>query len=926
MAGFTEETVLARVRETCKAELEARGEPGRAALAWLAGPCGAAESGLERALEEALRSPPADLGPSELGEEADPIVVLGDLHGRWDAALPALRAAGVLAGDDDRFALPPGALFVQLGDALDLGFTEEGDPRGDALVDRFAPLVREALAAARLADADRGALLAALEPPGPARDDFACALARHDLVGAALAFLTIRALMRLEAEAAGAGARAVTLLGNHEIDLLSGRLLWFARQKRLLLRLAGLPAPEEIVAALRAAPDREAARTLLAPAPELAWLVGLPLAARAGPLLLVHGGPTRAASEELLARRIDSPPALAAWLEEKARAPFTAPFFAEGASIFSPGRAADDFVGDPALPAPWLFAARADFLAVGHSPFLGFAAGRWLDLDEPAVRERTRRIARLGRGANVLKLDTDLKRGSRAEALRLDRRAGRLDAVSADGGARPLLAPGEPLATPRGGWRVLEVARRVLAAVDAHRPPLLRDLAEPGLDAREHERIFEALERLARAHGADAAAEARRHVVFLLRAGPADLRHAARWLLAWEAGEQAGRLALAAHRRAVEDRIEALARTARGADGGALRVLLDPRSREVEGASYRLLEPVLERARRARREAGEPALPAIAAELVLSQGEPAVALAAFDARGRRAGDELLALPPDAPRTFEALEVLAREALRRADPPGDAVAAAPIAAPEAAARAPEAAPAGEPAVVPRRALERLFEINAAALGVALRASDCARVAHDGPLRPGWFEIRGPWRRLRGLLTPERLLLLADTAFLDPAAAPGAVRLSADGEVVGEVAAAQALLPFLGERDPVALYAQLKPEVLACLAAGEPERLGAGLEVRGAAAPWQRGCYIFTTPSATAARTFAPHNGVAARFDVPRRVLESWLALGLASLGIMIADAGDTLDPAARLGARDAALEVTAIGQEGAAALWQWRAKD
>jgi hypothetical protein len=934
-----EDSERTRVAAACRAELDARGDPGRAALAWLTAPPREPETPLERALEEALALPPRARGAAPAAARAlvdlgDPprAIVLGDLHGRLDAALPALREAGALAADG-RFAAPPGTALVQMGDVIDADLGEDFpprlDPRADRLVARFGAQVRDALAAARLAERDRADLLAALDPPGPSRDDVACARARHALVGASLAWLAVRGLMRLEAEAAAAGARAVALLGNHEVDLLSGRLLWFAAQKRLLLRFGGFAEPDEVIARLRAAPGPDEAREILAPAPELAWIAALPLAARAGPLLLLHGGPTRAATDEIEARGVDSAESLARWLTEQARAPFGGPFFAEGASILSPGRAADDFVAEEALLTPWLAAARADFLVVGHSPFLGIAAGRWLDLDAPEVRERTRRVARLGAHGNVLKVDTDLKRGSRAEALRLDREAGRLDAVAADGGARSLLEPGEPLAAPRGGGRTLELARRVLRAVDAHRPPLLRDLAEPGLDSVEHERALAAVERLARARGEEEAAAARRDLAFLLYAGPADLRRATRWLLAWEAGEPEARAALAGHRRAVEARVDALAAAAAAADGPALRLLLDPRAREVEGASYRLLEAVLERARRARRARGLAPLPALAAELVRSAGEPAVTLAGFDAEGRRVSDEVVPLPPGAPRTWEALERFAGEALRAADVPRAAATELPPPAAPVATRpaSPVAAASGGPAL-PLAALERLLAENARALGARVAVADCAGlslVEEGKALRPGFFEVRGPWLRLRGLLSAEPLLLLADTVFVDPAESFTALRLGPDGAVREALPHARALLPLLGDCDPVRLWSQLKPAVVACLERGELERIGAGAGARGPAAPWQRGCYLFATPSAAAARTFAAHNPVAVSFEVPRAVLEGWLGLGLARLDIMVADFDATLDAEGRLGVPEAALEVVAIGTEGAAALWGWRAR-
>ena len=944
----------ARVRRLAEAGLAVRGQAGRAAAAWLEDPESEAARGIAARLRLALPAlagdgpvdevegdrPEPAAGPASARDRvaidlprAERIFLLGDLHGRWDLARQALfRAGATLAGG--AWAAGPGAILVQLGDVIDADtaarFPAREDPRGDRLAAAFADDVREALAASRVSDAERESLEHGFLRPAPADPDATVARARHRLAGAALSLRSLQGLRSLAASAAAAGSRAVTILGNHEVDLLSGRLHFFGEQKRLLLRLLGLDA-DDAVRVLREARSREAIEPVLAAAPELAWMAALPLIVRAGPVLAMHGGPTRAATDELEARSLSGIRDLGEWLSPLGLCAFNDDALAEGRSILSPARAGDDVVGDRSLLEPWLCAARADFLALGHSPFLGFPAGAWLELEDPRVRARARRVEALGAFQDVWKLDADLKRGGSAEVVRLDLRAGTAEVIDSEGRARHLLLPGRSLAPPPAGWRAILETRRLLRAIDADRPATLADLAGHGVDAREVGGIFATLERIAGREPA-AADEAQRHLAYLLNAGPADPRPLALRLLGWEAGDPTALAALAAHRRAVEGRADAIAADHADVAGDAVRVVVDPRACVVEGGRYTLVLPVVERLRAVREERGLPPLPAIAAALVLAKGRPAVALSLFDLRGRLVSDDVRAAP-DEVRDLDALDRWARTLLRETAPsqprapvedgagwtspaPGDAP----------GARRPASWPA-----IPRAALAALLDASADLLrtrcrpGDPLPTADAARCAHlvapGGELRPGWVALEGPWPRLRAVLTPQRVLVLADTVFWDPSAAPRAVRIGADG-AIELLSAADALASHLSG-DPVRLYAHLKPEVAAALAAGEVERLGVGLGAARGEAPWRGGCWLFLTPAPTAAAMFAALNPVPAVFEVPRAVLRALIDSRLVAVSAFTGDGGESLDPAASLGARDVAIEVVALGHEGVAAMAGWR---
>jgi hypothetical protein len=155
----------------------------------------------------------------------------------------------------------------------------------------------------------------------------------------------------------------------------------------------------------------------------------------------------------------------------------------------------------------------------------------------------------------------------------------------------------------------------------------------------------------------------------------------------------------------------------------------------------------------------------------------------------------------------------------------------------------------------------------------------------------------------------LLILADgcvmpvnTTFTDPAS-----RFRLDGSVDH----ATYLLVRLPPGDPVRLWAAVSEDVLWLLRQGEEDALGLDAPRRPV---WQRGRYLFTSPDPAVAGYFHNKPRVIG-FSVPRRRLASALQAGLLNVHLFLADNGETLDPAARFGAPDIALEVVALDAPG-----------
>lgn len=896
------DTLRAFLVKACAPHLRARGPDGLRALRFLQAPSASVpEDPLLLALSQHLSTPiPNPQACPPLQRIVDlpapqRLIILGDVHGRWDVAQHTLTQHHLL-DEHGRWSAPPGTLLVQMGDLLDADlrrvFSPQDDPLANAMLETHRARVTRALQQPHVPSELHQELSPWLAAPPSGADPAPWWNARHDIVTAALVYDTVSAFYALEKQAQDAGGQLLVLTGNHEVDLLAQRHWWYASQKRIFQQLA--------------------------PPPLITWLATRPVIARVGSCLMMHGGPTRDALERFPAATF---PELAQAIEHASAPPFTRPFFTEGLSILSPDRSRDDFIGDPTLLEPWLIASHCNFLVVGHSPFLGFAADDWPDVDRPEVAHKLGRIERLSPLGNVLRVDTNLKRGSRCELLEIT--AEHLHVLPPEGDHRSLLASDEHIALPRGHHHVLRLRHQILDTVDALRGPALVDLRPVGLNGTELARVLPLVDALV----ARGESDFRKDYGYLLRAGPEHLDHVHPWLGDALSGGP-GLEALHGHRRALADQVAQLARGLHASDDSTLRYYADLRSRTLSGVRYRLTELVLEAAAQLARDEGTPMRPAVAAQLVLIHNRPAVRLSVFQPGASASYDEVVTeIEPDI-TTWDALEAQARALLASVDlreiaPPAPR---AQILSPSPTPNAPAATrprAGSTPASLPREALERWLHANHSRLlehaprpaqGWEARVEMCEGVELSDDLRPGVFEVRGPWPRLRGLLTPSGQLLFADTTFIHPAASflaldlhKGLLREHPD-----------VLWDMWQPPLRIRLFSALKTAVVARLRAGEAEQL----RVSRASGrwSWDAGCFLFTSPNEQATLGFAALNPERFVFDLERATLARWRRRDWAQLNLMLEDAAHPLDESARWGVPFAALEVVALGADGVRALW------
>lgn len=828
--------------------------------------------------------------------EAAQLIVLGDVHGHWDAVEPALRAAGVIDAQS-RWCAPPGTALVQVGDMFDAGlrnrYPAAEDPRGDRLWRTYEETVHSVLTEFCV-DLDTFELDGEADEPLRAT--------RHRLVGAACVIHALRQLERLSREALEAGGQVVMLLGNHEVDLLSGRFWWYGDQKRTLLELTGI--------------------SLDTPDSWPSWLkplASLPMILRVGPLVLMHGGPTREVSEALEASGVDGLDALLPWLRARYTSPYDDDVFGEGSSLVSPSRDRHDFVGQDSLLRPWLQACEAQWLVVGHSPFLGFLAEEWPDPTIPEVERRLETIERVGTGAQILKVDTSLKRSKHCEVLAVDFAKSTLEAVSQEG-RRDLLRPDESLEEPLGGLRTLRAASELLTWLDQLRGPSLADLSDEGLDALEVQRIYALLEPLGarypdlphRVHG-------------LLRAFPASGEGLLRSLRRVELGDgsELQRLERLAH--VIDARVGEAAHQVRDLAHPVLRLFLDGRDGLVEGVRYRLILRVVEAIHAEDRRVGRQR-EILAVELSAHAGRPCLLLSYFRPESDEPAFETRApIPEVEAQSWASLVQYAQtqlselgepqlEAIRRAASVLEHGAQLALSRFGGGGRGEGAG--GSPVLVApilESHIEALLAANLESLAKHNGTREQIQLGDfDGTLLP----LLGPWPRLNVLVT-EAHLYLVDTTFVDPGGRFWGLN-RATGEAFEQ---APSLVDVVFAGDEVVLHAQLKRPVVQRLIAGEVQELVLG--ERYGRTPWCSGCYLFTSPEPLAAADFADHNPVKVRFELTRSRFLALFSSGLLQVNLMSSDGGKTIDASGRWGTPRVAIEVVGIGTQGVTELWASR---
>lgn len=201
------------------------------------------------------------------------------------------------------------------------------------------------------------------------------------------------------------------VFGNHDADLIRGNCAYGRRQKHILFGLLGFE-PDEVRAHMM---EGGTPKKLLERSPYLAWLNDRPHLAMSSDTIYMHGGPTSALSELLAQGGCE---AFEQWLAQVDAARctgedgrhFEAPVFEEHRSFLAPDGAENDWLKSPQRILSFLKAAKRQYLAVGHSPFLDFEKGLILDLSDPGLKSRITTPALLSPEGRLVKHDTDMKR------------------------------------------------------------------------------------------------------------------------------------------------------------------------------------------------------------------------------------------------------------------------------------------------------------------------------------------------------------------------------------------------------------------------------------------------------------------------------------------------------------------------------------
>jgi hypothetical protein len=336
--------------------------------------------------------------------ETDSAILFSDLHGNH---------AGITTEISRLIDRTKVNSLIFLGDAIDHWYSEEHngalDPNGDRLMKERGLLILENFsrnvpysATSDIADALECAFA------GNYYRNFPPGTLRRAIVGAVLSYETLAILRSLPG--------LTFILGNHEIDLLSGTWVYRSLQKSFLCNILGAeglwclelrdlkqgrpPMSEGLEIALLRSNLLSGNIDSQGLNPLFSWLFNCPIAAEFSDWLLFHGGPTIELNRTLPS--LGSPLGFKADLEAKRKLHgFAAPLFSE---VIAQGETFTEYgpdhfaVSQSLLPDTLRFFGKT-FLAVGHSPYIG-TSGKDSD-------PRVHQILRVS--DTILKLDVGLK-------------------------------------------------------------------------------------------------------------------------------------------------------------------------------------------------------------------------------------------------------------------------------------------------------------------------------------------------------------------------------------------------------------------------------------------------------------------------------------------------------------------------------------
>ena len=653
--------------------------------------------------------------------------------------------------------------------------------------------------------------------------------------------------------------------------------------------------------------------------PALTWLLDRPVMAAGQGILAVHGGPCERlviAMQTLGWRRLSD---LEAAFQEAREAGFDHPLTEEGASVLAPGRTQDDMFTRPVLRHRLLRLAGARHLAVGHSPFLHFPRGRWVDIEDPGVRRLLETPAFLGPHGEVLKLDTDMKRGGPAWLVSAGIGTGRWHALREDG-YRITLDPQATTRHPAG--RAAGTAKPV-----GHHPRHEEAWPLEGVDAETLQQVYGELEALAAGGAPHVADRVRARLPFLLHAGIADLApivHGLRWrgsrLEEWAAWFDTWADRVADRYRAWPAELEARCHSG----VGDLVFLKPPRACRVDGYWVQMLPSVAREAAQRLDEGAAGAMPrsVVTVSYLRRKGEPCLRIHRFVRGGREVMATTVPAPAfDLPQAHVAAivaQVRERSVARGRPlvPAGGQVLEVTSAPRPTPGKWVPGAPVVDPAV--RRCL-RAWVRAAAPASATVNGAGLVVVDAFGRVVPGRYLVDlGDAGPVPVVEVPGGFWLPVNTSFRDPARRYPVVVSQTNGPRVLDVDHATWLAHRLSG-DRVTLYSAVSPQVAALIQRGDVEAMG----LNGAGRPlWQRGRYLFLSPWKRIGDYFY-NKPITVSFQLPARHLLGAVEAGLMTANLFVADHGEVLDPDARFGAPDIGLELVAVGTDGIAWLLDYR---
>lgn len=599
---------------------------------------------------------------------------------------------------------------------------------------------------------------------------------------------------------------------------------------------------------------------------------------------------------------------------------------------------------------PWLVGLGCDWLFLGHSPFLGLDPKRWIDAQNTNIQNHLKSIQRLGDTGSVIKLDTNLKRGSHVESATIQN-----DKISPSHLLLATERATERASAPTFDHRILQAASDFIAYIDAHRGPELIDIEEEGLDAEAFGALLDLREKIEQNLQEPNLSAFGKGIGSVLRASPNTLSPMlSAWQSALDAGSPSDALTWTLqHTERLNSLIwrfvanySPLLSDERVKD---VRVSLDVRQCAVDGIRYGLLEHVIEALWERARAQSNPLKPFIGLFIIAYRGRPAVKVNHY-APGilRAVHSEVFTFPVEAGGgSWKALEAFAAEVLQKVELHPAALAETK---PQTAANMPHHVPKkteqkanilrpSKQARLTRSAFEKLMSFNKELFGNPTWC-ESPKTPHVGALiddmvggyEAGWLEVDSP-RRLRVVVLPNGKALLADTTFHGPGLglklrSVELGKTATAGEEATE-GAVETILDAWGVKDQeeVVLYARLKEGVVQALEAGEWDWLrGDASDAETEGGPiWRSGSYLFTTPVEAGADYFKAHNPIKVVFRLKGEDMRGLIARGWLTVNLMISDGGSPLDEKATWGAAEVVPEVVALGEDGVKALWAKRVR-